>query len=83
MNIPQLILSIVDVAAAIFLIAVVLLQSGKSAGLSGAIAGGVDTFLSKNKAKSWDAKLARWTKWVAIGFMILTMVLTLMPNTAA
>ena len=83
MNIPQLILSIVDVAAAIFLIAVVLLQSGKSAGLSGAIAGGADTFLSKNKAKSWDAKLARWTKWVAIGFMILTMVLTLMPNTAA
>ena len=41
-NIPQLILSIVDVAAAIFLIAVVLLQSGKSAGLSGAIAGGVE-----------------------------------------
>ena len=37
MNIPQLILSIVDVAAAIFLIAVVLLQSGKSAGLSGAM----------------------------------------------
>ena len=82
-NIPQLILSIVDVAAAIFLIAVVLLQSGKSAGLSGAVAGGADTFLSKNKAKSWDAKLARWTKWVAIGFMILTMVLTLMPDTAA
>ena len=51
--------------------------------MSGAIAGGADTFLSKNKAKSWDAKLARWTKWVAIGFMILTMVLTLMPNTAA
>ena len=43
MNIPQLILSIVDVAAAIFLIAVVLLQSGKSAGLSGAIAGVADT----------------------------------------
>lgn len=43
-NIPQLILSIVDVAAAIFLIAVVLLQSGKSAGLSGAIAGVADTF---------------------------------------
>ena len=61
----------------------VLMQSGKSAGLSGAISGAADTFLSKNKAKSWDAKLARWTKWVAIGFMILTMVLTLMPNTAA
>ena len=74
-NIPQLILSIVDVAAAIFLIAVVLLQSGKSAGLSGAIAGGADTFLSKNKAKSADARLAKATKWVAILFMVLTLVL--------
>ena len=57
-----------------------LFQSGKSAGLSGAIAGGADTFLSKNKAKSWDAKLARWTKWVAIGFMVLSLVIGLMPN---
>ena len=62
MNIPQLILSIVDVAAAIFLIAVVLLQSGKSAGLSGAIAGVADTFMAKNRAKTWDAKLAKMTK---------------------
>ena len=61
-NIPQLILSIVDVAAAIFLIAVVLLQSGKSAGLSGAIAGVADTFMAKNRAKTWDAKLAKLTK---------------------
>ena len=57
-----------------------MLQSGKSAGLSGAIAGGADTFPSKNKAKSWDAKLARWTKWVAIGFMVLSLVIGLMPN---
>lgn len=80
MSIPQLVLSIIDVAAAIFLIAVVLLQSGKSAGLSGAIAGVADTFMAKNKAKSWDAKLARWTKWVAIGFMVLSLVIGLMPN---
>ena len=79
----NLILTIVQVLCGLAVIAVVMLQSGKSAGLSGAIAGGADTFLSKNKAKSWDAKLARWTKWVAIGFMILTMVLTLMPDTAA
>ena len=75
--IPKLILSIIDVAACLFLIAVVLLQSGKSAGLSGAIAGVADTFLAKNKAKSWDAKLAKMTKWVAIGFMILTFVICL------
>ena len=74
----KLVLTVVDVIAAVFLTAVIMLQSGKSAGLSGAIAGGADTFLSKNKAKSWDAKLARWTKWVAIGFMVLTLVLCFM-----
>ena len=76
----KLVLTVVDVIAAVFLTAVIMLQSGKSAGLSGAIAGGADTFLSKNKAKSWDAKLARWTKWVAIGFMVLSRVSGLMPN---
>ena len=76
----KLVLTVVDVIAAVFLTAVIMLQSGKSAGLSGAIAGGADTFLSKNKSKSWDAKLARWTKWVAIGFMVLSLVIGLMPN---
>lgn len=80
MEVVQIVLTVIQVLLALFLIAVVLLQSGKSAGLSGAIAGGMDTFLSKNKAKSWDAKLARWTKWVAIGFMVLSLVIGLMPN---
>ena len=75
MEIAKLVLSIIDVLAALFLVAVVLLQSGKSAGLSGAIAGGADTFLSKNKAKSWDAKLAKMTKWVAIVWIVLTLAL--------
>ena len=75
MSTAALIISIVYVIAALFLICVVLLQSGKSAGLSGAIAGGADTFLSKNKAKTADARLAKATKWVAIAFMILTLVL--------
>ena len=78
MNIPMLVLSIIVVAAALFLIAVVLLQAGKSAGLSGAIAGVADTFMAKNKAKSWDAKLAKLTKWVAIGFVVLTFVMCLL-----
>ncbi len=77
----KFVLTIIDVVAAVFLTAVIMLQSGKSAGLSGAIAGGGgDTFLSKNKSKSWDAKLARWTKWVAIAFMFLSLVIGLMPN---
>ena len=78
MSTPLIILSIVYFILSLALIAIVMLQSGKSAGLSGAIAGGADTFLSKNKAKSLDAKLARWTKWVAIVWVVLTLVLCLM-----
>lgn len=78
MSIPKIILTVIQMLSCLFLTAVVLLQSGKSAGLSGAIAGGMDTFMAKNKAKSWDAKLAKWTKWVAILFMLLTLILTLM-----
>ncbi len=77
MSIPKIILTVIQVLSCLFLIGVVLLQSGKSAGLSGAIAGGMDTFMSKNRAKTWDAKLAKWTKWVAILFMLLTLILSL------
>ena len=70
----KLVLTIVQVLAALFLTFVVLAQSGKSAGLSGAIAGGADTFLSKNKARSVDAFLSRWTKVIAIGFFVLVIV---------
>ena len=74
----NMILTVLQVLCGLAVIAVVMLQSGKSAGLSGAIAGGADTFLSKNKAKSVDAKLARWTKWVAIAWVVLTLALCLM-----
>ncbi len=74
----KLILSIILVLLALVLIAVVLLQEGKTAGISGAVGGGADTFLSKNKAKSWDAKLARWTKWIAIAFVVLALVVCLL-----
>ncbi|MCI8869824.1 MAG: preprotein translocase subunit SecG [Lawsonibacter sp.] len=73
----KLILSIILILCDLVLVAVVMLQSGKSAGLSGAIAGGADTFLSKNKAKSLDAKLAKMTKWVAIAFMALALIVAL------
>ena len=71
----KLIVTIIQVLCGLVLIAVVMLQSGKSAGLSGAISGAADTFPSKNKAKSMDAKLAKMTKWVAIAFMLLTLSL--------
>lgn len=68
------ILSIIQVLSGAVLILFVLGQSGKYSGL-GMISGASDSFLSKNKAKSADAKLARWTKWVAIVFIVLTLVL--------
>ena len=77
MTTPQLIVSIIYFIVSLALVAIVMLQSGKSAGLSGAIAGGADTFLSKNKAKTADARLAKMTKWVAIVFMVLTLALCL------
>ena len=73
----KLAISVVQVLLSLALVAIVMLQSGKSAGLSGAIAGGADTFLSKNKAKSLDAKLAKMTKWVAFTFMLLAVVVSL------
>ena len=73
----NMILTVRQVLCGLAVIAVVMLQSGKSAGLSGAIAGGADTFLSKNKAKSVDAKLAKMTKWVAILWILLTLSLSI------
>ena len=70
-------ITIIQLIACLFLILVVLFQSGKRSGLSGAIAGGADTFMTKSKAKNMDAKLAKWTKWVALVFVVLTLVLNL------
>ena len=75
MDTLRLIITVLQLLCGLAIILAVLFQSGKSAGLSGAIAGGADTFLSKNKAKSADARLARMTKWVAVVFMILTLVI--------
>jgi len=77
-NALVLVFTIIQLLAALFLIAVVLLQSGKSSGLSGAVGGGAETFFSKGKAKTMDAKLAKMTKWVALGFVLLTLALNLL-----
>ena len=77
MSALTIVLTVIQVLTGVALTVIVLFQSGKSAGLSGAIAGGADTFLSKGKAKSLDAKLAKATKWVALAFVVLTLVLNL------
>lgn len=71
------ILTIIQLLMCIAVTVIVLLQSGKSAGLSGAIAGGAETFLSKGKAKTLDATLAKATKWLALAFVIVTLALNM------
>lgn len=72
------IFTVLQLISAVIVTVIVLMQSGKSAGLSGAIAGGADTFLSKGKAKTLDAKLAKSTKWIGLAFVILTLALNLL-----
>ncbi len=62
MQIASLIIRIILIIASVFLIVVVLLQQGKSAGLSGSIAGGAETFFGQNKASSMEGKLERADK---------------------
>jgi preprotein translocase subunit SecG len=73
----QIALTIVHVILALVLIAVVLLQSGKTAGLSGSISGGAETFFGKNKARTMDGMLAKLTSVVAVLFIVTSFVLSL------
>ena len=74
----ELFITILQLISGLIVIGIVLFQSGKSAGLSGAIGGVADSFMAKNKAKSMDAKLARATKWVGAAFIVLTLVLNML-----
>ena len=74
MDTLTLIVTILQLLCGVAIILVVLFQSGKSAGLSGAIGGVADSFLTRNKAKTWDAKLARATKRVGALFLIPTLI---------
>ena len=75
MSAIRIIFTVLQVISGLAVTVIVLMQSGKSAGLSGAIAGGADNFLSKGKAKSLDEKLAKATKWFALAFVLLTLIL--------
>jgi preprotein translocase subunit SecG len=77
MEVVKIILTILEVVSSAALILVVLFQSGKEAGLSGAIAGGnQDTYLSKSKNGSLDKMLASATKWIALAWILLTLALS-------
>ncbi len=74
MAIYEIIFAVVLIVLAIGIVALVLLQEGNSKGLSGAIAGGADTFFGKNKGRTMEAKLVKLTKIIGIGFFVIALV---------
>jgi len=77
LNAGQIIVTILHVLISISMVVIVLLQSGKSARLSGTIAGGAETFFGKNKGRTLDAILSKYTSVVAIAFIITSAILVL------
>ena len=78
MGVFEIILVAVQALLSIALIGVVLFQSGKEAGLSGALSGSSDSYLNKNKNGGLDQKLAASTKWIALAWVLLTLILSLL-----
>ena len=77
MEVVKIVLTVLEVIASIALVVVVLMQSGKEAGLSGAVSGNTESFMNKGKSGSLDKKLASITKWIGLVWIILTLVLSL------
>jgi len=74
----KVVLTIIHVILCLGLIAVILLQSGRSAGLSGAIAGGAETFFGKKKGL--DEFLGKITVFVAVAFAVTSLILVVLSR---
>lgn len=76
MDILRIVLQVIFIIVCIALTVIVLMQEGKSAGL-GSIAGISDTYWGKNKGRSIEGALVKATKFLAVGFILLAIVLNL------
>ncbi len=76
MGVLRTILTIMFILVCLALTVIVLMQEGKSEGL-GAISGAAETYWGKNKGRSMEGKLVKITKWLAVGFMLIAVVLNL------
>lgn len=72
----EILIGVVLIIASILMVIIVLMQQSRQAGLSGAIAGGSDSFFGKNKGRTVDAKLAKITKILSVFFFIFTLLAT-------
>ncbi|MGN1179706.1 MAG: preprotein translocase subunit SecG [Suilimivivens sp.] len=76
MAVLRIVIQILFILICIALTVLVLMQEGKSAGL-GAISGAAETYWGKNKGRSMEGKLVKITKYLAIGFMLISVILNL------
>ena len=76
MEVAKIIVAVFQLIASIVLIAVIMFQSGKESGLSGALSGKNDTYLSK--IGGLDKKLAAATKWIALVWGVFTLTLCIL-----
>ena len=80
MSTMTLIFTIIFLIASLVLIISVLLQSGKSAGLSGSVGGGAEQLFGKQKGRSMDAMLEKITTYAAVAFMISAIILLVLQK---
>lgn len=76
MAILRIVIQVLFIFICVALTVIVLMQEGKSAGL-GAISGAAETYWGKNKGRSMEGKLVKFTKYLAIGFMVISIILNL------
>lgn len=79
MSALEIVFGIVLILLSLVIILIVLMQEGREAGI-GVISGAADSFMEKGKAKTLNAFLAKWTKWIAIVFFILVLIAMLISN---
>jgi len=75
----ETVLIILQALCSLAVIVVIMFQSGKEAGLSGALSGYSDSYLSKNGG-GLDKKLAASTKWIAAAWLVLTLILSIIAK---
>lgn len=73
----KVILSVIFILICAAMVVLVLLQEGKSAGL-GSIAGAAESYWGKNKGRSMEGNLTKFTTVAAVAFMVLAIVLNLL-----
>ena len=78
MSVIEIVGGVILLIASLVIVFLTLMQHTHGQGLSGAIGGIADSYMSRSKARSVDAKLAKATKWVGAIFVILTLVLNCM-----